>query len=91
LAIVSLTLHREYDAYISRIDWNHGSSGKHSFSWRGNLQNHSEPTAPVFPGQPPQAKVLINNKRVSDAQSFGEATLLLTNYRLAQLAARLEF
>jgi hypothetical protein len=56
------TIHRKYDTYIARIDWNAAASGKHTFFWRGNLQNDSEPTAPAFPGQPPQTTSLTNNK-----------------------------
>ncbi|HUN86251.1 MAG TPA: carboxypeptidase-like regulatory domain-containing protein [Terracidiphilus sp.] len=54
------TIHRKYDTYIARLDWN--LSSKHSFFWRGNLQGDSEPTPPAFPGQPPQTTVLTNNK-----------------------------
>ena len=56
------TIHRKYDTYIARIDWNATASGKHTLFWRGNLQNDSEPTAPAFPGQPPQTTTLTNNK-----------------------------
>ncbi len=55
------TIHRKYDTYIARIDWNPGS-GKHTFFWRGSLQNDREPSPPAFPGQPPQTTVLTNNK-----------------------------
>ena len=55
------TIHRKYDTYIARIDWNPGS-GKHTFFWRGNLQNDREPSPPAFPGQPPQTTVLTNSK-----------------------------
>jgi hypothetical protein len=49
------TIHRKYDTYVGRIDWNAGHNGKHSFFWRGNLQND-------FPGQLPQTTALTNNK-----------------------------
>ena len=55
------TIHRKYDTYIARFDWSPGS-GKHTFFWRGNLQNDREPTPPAFPGGPPQTTVLTNNK-----------------------------
>ncbi len=55
------TIHRKYDTYIARIDWNPGS-GRHTFFWRGNLQNDREPSTPAFPGQPAQTTVLTNNK-----------------------------
>jgi len=56
------TIHRKYDTYISRLDWNVTSNARHVLFWRGNLQNDSEPTAPAFPGQPAQVTVLTNNK-----------------------------
>jgi hypothetical protein len=56
------TIARKYDTYIARIDWNVASNGKHTLFWRGNLQNDREPSAPVFPGQPPQSTALANNK-----------------------------
>ena len=54
------TIHRTYNTYIARFDWN--LRAKHNFFWRGNLQNDSEPTPPAFPGQPGQTTVLTNNK-----------------------------
>jgi hypothetical protein len=54
------TIHRKYDTYIARIDWN--VAAKHSLFWRGNLQNDREPNPPAFPGQPAQTTVLTNNK-----------------------------
>ena len=54
------TIHRKYDTYIARLDYN--LSSKHNFFWRGNLQGDREPTPPAFPGQPPQTTVLTNNK-----------------------------
>jgi hypothetical protein len=56
------TIHRLYDTYIARIDWNATSNAKHILFWRGNLQNDNEPAAPAFPGQPPQTTTLTNNK-----------------------------
>ena len=56
------TLHRSYDTYIARFDWNVTQSGNHSLFWRGNLQDDDEPTAPAFPGQPPSMSTLTNSK-----------------------------
>ena len=56
------TIHRKYDTYIARIDWNATANARHTLFWRGNLQNDNEPTAPAFPGQPPQTTILTNNK-----------------------------
>jgi len=53
-------LHRSYNTYIARLDWN--ITGKQSIFWRGNLQNDDEPTTPAFPGLPPSTRVLTNNK-----------------------------
>ena len=73
------TLHRKYDTYIARIDWNAGS--KHSFFWRGNLQNDSEPTAPAFPGQPAQTTVLTNNKGFAVGYTFVVNTNMVNDLR----------
>lgn len=62
------TIHRKYDTYIARIDWNLNS--RHNFFWRGNLQNDSEPTPPAFPGQPAQTTVLTNNKGFAAGYTF---------------------
>jgi hypothetical protein len=56
------TLHRSYNTYIARLDWNVTHSGNHTVFWRGNLQNDNEPTAPAFPGQPPATSTLTNSK-----------------------------
>jgi hypothetical protein len=56
------TIHRTYNTYISRIDWNVTPNGKHTLFWRGNLQNDSEPNPPAFPGQPPASTTLTNSK-----------------------------
>ena len=53
-------VHRTYNTYIARLDWN--VTGKQSVFFRGNLQNDDEPTTPAFPGQPPSTRVLTNNK-----------------------------
>ena len=62
------TIHRKYDTYIARLDWNLGS--KHNLFWRGNLQGDSEPSAPAFPGQPGQTTVLTNNKGFAAGYSY---------------------
>lgn len=64
------TIARKYDTYIARLDWNVTSSGKHTLFWRGNLQNDREPTAPVFPGQPPQTVALTNSKGFAVGYTF---------------------
>ena len=62
------TIHRKYDTYIARLDWN--ARSKHNFFWRGNLQNDNEPTAPAFPGQPAQITVLTNSKGFAAGYSY---------------------
>ena len=62
------TIHRKYDTYIARLDWNLNS--KHTLFWRGNLQNDNEPTPPAFPGQPPQTTVLTNNKGFAAGDTY---------------------
>jgi hypothetical protein len=54
------SLHRTYNTYIARLDWN--LSSRQNIFFRGNLQNDDEPTTPAFPGQPPSTRVLTNNK-----------------------------
>jgi hypothetical protein len=75
------TLHRKYDTYIGRVDWNAGSNGKHSFFWRGNLQNDSEPSAPAFPGQPAQTTVLTNNKGFAAGYTYVINTNMVNDLR----------
>ena len=62
------TIHRKYDTYIARLDWN--ANSRHNFFWRGNLQNDSEPAAPAFPGQPAQTTVLTNSKGFAAGYTF---------------------
>ncbi len=62
------TIHRKYDTYIARLDWN--ASAKHNFFWRGNLQSDSEPSAPAFPGQQPSSTILTNSKGFAAGYTF---------------------
>jgi hypothetical protein len=75
------TIHRKYDTYIARIDWNASASGKHSLFWRGNLQNDSEPTPPAFPGQPPQTTVLTNNKGFAAGYTWLASSTIVNDLR----------
>jgi hypothetical protein len=75
------TIHRKYDTYIGRIDWNVTSDGRHSLFWRGNLQNDNEPSPPVFPGQPPQATVLTNSKGFAVGYTFLVTNNLVNDVR----------
>lgn len=56
------TVHRSYNTYIARFDWNITKNGNHTIFWRGNLQNDDEPSPPAFPGQPPSSSTLTNSK-----------------------------
>jgi Carboxypeptidase regulatory-like domain len=73
------TLQRRYNTYISRLDWNIGA--KHTLFWRGNLQNDSEPTAPAFPGQPPQTSTLTNSKGFAVGYTFVLTPNVVNNFR----------
>ncbi|HEY1985824.1 MAG TPA: carboxypeptidase-like regulatory domain-containing protein [Terracidiphilus sp.] len=75
------TIHRKYDTYVSRIDWNAGHNGKHTFFWRGNLQNDSEPSTPAFPGQAPQTTVLTNNKGFAAGYTLVISTSMVNDLR----------
>ncbi|HEY1578863.1 MAG TPA: carboxypeptidase-like regulatory domain-containing protein [Terracidiphilus sp.] len=76
------TVHRKYDTYIARVDWN--LSSKHNFFWRGNLQNDSEPSTPAFPGQPAASTILTNNKGFAAGYTY-----LLNNNMVNDLRAGL--
>jgi hypothetical protein len=75
------TLHRSYDTYISRLDWNITSNGKHTVFWRGNLQGDNEPTAPAFPGQPPSTSILTNSKGFAAGYTAILTNNLVNNFR----------
>jgi len=75
------TLHRSYDTYISRLDWNLTSNGKHTVFWRGNLQNDNEPTSPAFPGQPPSTSTLTNSKGFAAGYTAILTNNLVNNFR----------
>ncbi|HEX3435156.1 MAG TPA: carboxypeptidase-like regulatory domain-containing protein [Pseudacidobacterium sp.] len=75
------TVHRKYDTYIARIDWNVTSDGKHTLFWRGNLQNDNEPTASAFPGQPAAAVTLTNSKGFAAGYTYLITNNLVNNLR----------
>jgi hypothetical protein len=75
------TLQRSYNTYISRLDWNITSNGKHTIFWRGNLQNDNEPTAPAFPGQPPSTSTLTNSKGFAAGYTAILTNNLVNNFR----------
>ncbi len=55
-------VHGDQNTYIAKFDYKLDSQGKHSFFWRGNLQNDSQNGTPQFPGQPPASVSLANSK-----------------------------
>jgi hypothetical protein len=57
------------------------SNGKHTLFWRGNLQNDNEPTAPAFPGQPPETSTLTNNKGFAAGYTAIFTSNLINNFR----------
>jgi hypothetical protein len=75
------TIHRKYDTYIARIDWTATKNAKHLLFWRGNLQNDSEPTAPAFPGEPPQLTVLTNNKGFAAGYTWLASSTVVNDFR----------
>ncbi len=75
------TLARSYNTYIARLDWNVGHNGRHTFFWRGNLQNDTEPTAPAFPGQPPSTSTLTNNKGFAVGYTAVLSSSIVNNFR----------
>ncbi len=75
------TYQRSYNTYISRLDWNITSNGKHTLFWRGNLQNDNEPTAPAFPGQPPSTTVLTNSKGFAAGYTAVLTNNFVNNFR----------
>jgi hypothetical protein len=55
-------IHLSWNTYISRIDYNLTSSGRHSLFWRGTLQNDKDNQAQQLPGQAPRFTDLAHNK-----------------------------
>ena len=75
-------VHSKQDTYTAKLDYKIDNDGKESLFWRGTLQNDhgadpNNPTsvAPQFPGQPPNAVALSNNK----GMAAGLTSLLKTN------------
>src|SRR6266446_3360531 len=53
----------DWNTYIAKFDYVVDSSGKHTVSWRGNLQNDRYANGlPQFPGDPPSTVLLSTNK-----------------------------
>ncbi len=75
------TLQRSYNTYISRLDWNVTKNGKHTVFWRGNLQGDNEPTAPAFPGQPPETSTLTNSKGFAAGYTWVISNSMVNNLR----------
>jgi hypothetical protein len=75
------TLHRKYDTYIARLDWNVTHDGKHTLFWRGNLQGDNEPSSPEFPGQPPAATTLTNSRGFAAGYTWLATSNLVNNLR----------
>jgi len=49
-----------FNTYIARLDYTLGT--RHTFFWRGNLQNDRSNAAPQYPGLPPNSVNLANAK-----------------------------
>lgn len=52
----------KFQTYVARLDYNLTSDGRHTFFWRGNLQNDNQGGAPQFPGQAPATATLDDSK-----------------------------
>src|SRR6267154_2402646 len=66
------------DAFIARLDYQLTSDGKHTFFWRGSLQDFRNHGAPFLPGDPPQQTTVDHSKGFA----FGYVSVLnptLTN------------
>jgi carboxypeptidase family protein len=73
-----------YNTYISRIDYQADSSGKHQIFWRGNLQNdHLTPSygIPQFPGQADSVLSLENTKGMAFGYTWVISPNLVGNLR----------
>jgi hypothetical protein len=72
-----------YDTYISRIDYNIDSGGKHTLFWRGQLQNdHVVPAigVPQFPGQPDNQSQPLNAKGIAVGYTWVQSSRLVSSF-----------
>ena len=65
---------QKLNTYIAKLDFRIDPAGRHTVFVRGNLQNDSQSTPPLFPGQPAQDFVTNNTKGIAVGY-----TALLTN------------
>jgi hypothetical protein len=73
------TVHRSYNTYAMRLDWDVTGQGKHLLFWRGNLQNDNEPGGPQFPGQPGSNTLLTNSKGFAAGYTWVAGSNLVNN------------
>lgn len=73
------TLHRSYNTYIARLDYN--LSKNNILFWRGNLMNDDEPGSPQFPGQSASSSFLTNNKGFALGYTAILRPTLVSNFR----------
>jgi Carboxypeptidase regulatory-like domain len=73
------TLHRSYNTYIARIDYN--LSKNNILFWRGNLMGDTEPSSPQFPGQPASSSLLTNSKGFAVGYTAILRPTLVSNFR----------
>ncbi|MBS1839946.1 MAG: carboxypeptidase regulatory-like domain-containing protein [Acidobacteria bacterium] len=73
------TLHRSYNTYIARFDWN--LTKNQSLFWRGNLMGDKEPGAPQFPGQPASGTGLTNSRGLALGYTALLKPTLISNFR----------
>ena len=73
------TLHRSYNTYIARFDYN--LSKNNILFVRGNLMGDTEPSSPQFPGQPASSSQLTNNKGFAVGYTAILRPTLVSNFR----------
>ncbi len=50
------------NVFIAKLDYRLTADGKHALSWRGALQNKSNPLVPFLPGAPPETTIVDHSK-----------------------------
>lgn len=71
------------DTYITKLDFNLTSDGKHTLFVRGNLQNDHERTPPQFTGLAPEQFVTDNSKGIALGYTALLSNNVINNFRYA--------
>ncbi|MFN0084968.1 MAG: carboxypeptidase regulatory-like domain-containing protein [Blastocatellia bacterium] len=78
----------DWDTYIARFDYN--LSTRHLLFIRGNLQNDSDTTLPLFPGQQPQFTNLNNSKGLAAGHTWQISNSITNMFRYGYTRQGLE-